>query len=379
MTKQIDIDALAYRFWSVHPKELDPWVESMPSGYKGGVRAWYFACEMRRLLASTSAGVTEEQTPLSWRYEIQYGPDGEANYAWVYDENNSLVCTTKTHHARAIVQRMSEASRIPVSQKEAVPVAWARTVQGRIVDVTIDVNQVEIHKQNGWLSEEYEREIRPLHYAVPAPAGEPGIKALREAVDAPDRIWLSAADSDNEHNVWFDPDEGGTEYVRADLAPVYPAVKALKWRDLSYKALDMVASHPFGGEYHVTEEGEHQWPFVVRPFLTPQSNYQTLREAKTACEADYERRIRSALHPTPTPVSAPVGVVEDEERSLLYRLNACAERLEGLETLPKPYDLYYAVKSEGDGTGWRYCCAGIGVSDIREAVEALRSPAVEGK
>lgn len=36
-------------------------------------------------------------------------------------------------------------------------------------------------------------------------------------VDAPERIWLSATGPDNEHEVWFDPDEGGTEYVRADL------------------------------------------------------------------------------------------------------------------------------------------------------------------
>lgn len=39
-----------------------------------------------------------------------------------------------------------------------------------------------------------------------------------EAARAPERLWLSASDYDNEHNVWFDPDEGGTEYVRADLA-----------------------------------------------------------------------------------------------------------------------------------------------------------------
>ncbi len=35
-------------------------------------------------------------------------------------------------------------------------------------------------------------------------------------VDAPERIWLSAADSDNECEVWTDASEGGTEYIRAD-------------------------------------------------------------------------------------------------------------------------------------------------------------------
>lgn len=33
----------------------------------------------------------------------------------------------------------------------------------------------------------------------------------------PHRAWIGAADADNEHEVWFDPDEGGTPYVRADL------------------------------------------------------------------------------------------------------------------------------------------------------------------
>lgn len=38
------IDQLAYRFWSIHPKELDPFRDSMPEGYKGGVRAWFWKC-----------------------------------------------------------------------------------------------------------------------------------------------------------------------------------------------------------------------------------------------------------------------------------------------------------------------------------------------
>lgn len=36
--------------------------------------------------------------------------------------------------------------------------------------------------------------------------------------DEPKLLWLSAADADSEHEVWFDPDEGGTPYLRADLA-----------------------------------------------------------------------------------------------------------------------------------------------------------------
>lgn len=39
-----------------------------------------------------------------WRFDIQYGPDGEANYAWVYDEDGRMICTAKTHDAARIVE-----------------------------------------------------------------------------------------------------------------------------------------------------------------------------------------------------------------------------------------------------------------------------------
>ncbi|OCP22030.1 hypothetical protein BC361_25870 [Ensifer sp. LC54] len=54
-SEAIDIDALAYRFWSVHPKEIDEWEKTapkMPEDYKGGMRAWFFACEMRELIST---------------------------------------------------------------------------------------------------------------------------------------------------------------------------------------------------------------------------------------------------------------------------------------------------------------------------------------
>ena len=63
-------------------------------------------------------------------------------------------------------------------------------------------------------------------------------------------------------------------------------------------------------------------------------------------------------------------MTDREIASLIDRLEACANRLESLETLPKPYDLYYAVKREIGG--WGYITAGIGVFDIRAAVNALR-------
>lgn len=41
-----------------------------------------------------------------WRYEIKYGPEGEANYAWVY-KGDDMIATMKTHHAVEIVKALS--------------------------------------------------------------------------------------------------------------------------------------------------------------------------------------------------------------------------------------------------------------------------------
>lgn len=45
--------------------------------------------------------------PREWRYGSMYGPDGETSYAWVYSDKGEMVCTTKLHHAIAIVDRFN--------------------------------------------------------------------------------------------------------------------------------------------------------------------------------------------------------------------------------------------------------------------------------
>lgn len=66
-------------------------------------------------------------TKTAWRYEIKYGPEGEANYAWVYDADGEMVCTAKTHHAKAIVTRMNALASL--QGEDAVErVALRRTV-----------------------------------------------------------------------------------------------------------------------------------------------------------------------------------------------------------------------------------------------------------
>lgn len=66
--------------------------------------------EMSRAITAylSAAASVKAGSPVAWRYEIQYEPEGEADYAWVY-VGNSMICTTKTHYAKVIVDRMNAA------------------------------------------------------------------------------------------------------------------------------------------------------------------------------------------------------------------------------------------------------------------------------
>ena len=62
--------------------------------------------ERMKLMEAALSASPVAQEP-AWRYEIQHGPDGETDWAWVYDAENNLVCTAKTYHAAAIVRASS--------------------------------------------------------------------------------------------------------------------------------------------------------------------------------------------------------------------------------------------------------------------------------
>lgn len=47
-----------------------------------------------------------------WRFDIQYGPEGERDYAWVRDEVGRLICVAKTHDAAMIVEAVNAYSVI---------------------------------------------------------------------------------------------------------------------------------------------------------------------------------------------------------------------------------------------------------------------------
>lgn len=51
-----------------------------------------------------------------WRYEIKYGPEGEANYAWIYDDQGTMIGTMKTQDAAYVVKAVN--SYIDMKHKE---------------------------------------------------------------------------------------------------------------------------------------------------------------------------------------------------------------------------------------------------------------------
>lgn len=55
-----------------------------------------------------------------WKYDIQYGPEGEANYAWVYDDRGEMIATMKTHKAKEIVDLMNTRPAAPVDGPDTV-------------------------------------------------------------------------------------------------------------------------------------------------------------------------------------------------------------------------------------------------------------------
>ena len=62
-----------------------------------------------------------KQEPESWRHSINYGPDGEQNYAMVYDGCGTLVGNLKTHHAIAVCNAMELSARLATGLTRPAP------------------------------------------------------------------------------------------------------------------------------------------------------------------------------------------------------------------------------------------------------------------
>lgn len=117
-----------------------------------------------------------------------------------------------------------------------------------------------------------------------------------EVKAGPDRLWLSAADTDNEHEVWFDPDEGGTPYIRADLALV-------AWRIVPVEPTDEMASAAISLDPKVDLDAKYRAMIAAAP--TPEAFGfvpVTAYEAAVKGRQDFRQALRAAKGMTETAV-----------------------------------------------------------------------------
>lgn len=125
-------------------------------------------------------------------------------------------------------------------------------------------------------------------------------------------------------------------------------VKGLKWKDLSYKGeLDLIAHTPFH-TYHITKDDTCEWPFILRPFVSGQSNYTSIADAKATAQADYEQRVRCALEAAPSAVE--------------IREAALEEAAKAAETFSGPGDIFAPGDDDNLPKGWAGCRRTIAVA-----------------
>lgn len=107
------------------------------------------------------------------------------------------------------------------------------------------------------------------------------------------------------------------------------AVKALEWRGT--EGVWLKADAGFGGVYRITEYSGMQKPFKLETHGwwsgSPCGHYEFLDEAKAAAQADYKRRILSALvpaHAVPDAVAADWQRIDDALVSCASLIRALA-------------------------------------------------------
>lgn len=117
--------------------------------------------------------------------------------------------------------------------------------------------------------------------------------------DAPERIWVCPDDEEWITGVWdlvqdgVEPEE---KYIHADIAK--PRVKPLVWVEY-YPGSGNWSAPAFGGWYFAKKCWDHGgfgfWSPIDGPDDAHRSCNPTIKAAKAAAQADYERRILEAL------------------------------------------------------------------------------------
>ena len=115
---------------------------------------------------------------------------------------------------------------------------------------------------------------------------------------------LNGPESPSGEGAWGDIDQGrhcaiewpNAKYIREDVAA--PNVKQLKWEETPARGLKRgIVIGSFGGKMQaMISRTDFGWGYMGDVYLTAQSDLDgALVQAKSAAQADYERRILRAL------------------------------------------------------------------------------------
>lgn len=115
----------------------------------------------------------------------------------------------------------------------------------------------------------------------------------------PERLWLSSETSDGHREIWFDPDEGGTEYVRAELSARDAARKALE--PFAKAAEEADAKAKAAGFSPSFDEFSTSWEFTFGDMRRAGQALASMRGV--ALSVDEPRKIKAAMEAFLSPVS----------------------------------------------------------------------------
>lgn len=132
----------------------------------------------------------DEAVPTGWRYSINYGPDGEENFANVYAADGQFVGNLRTHHAIAICEKLASATAPASGGVDAVAEVVAEELAIKIVLLSVNwlrdsasEKEHEDYVRANWAKEIAEAKRLILASLSPAatPVSEAGGEAAKEA------------------------------------------------------------------------------------------------------------------------------------------------------------------------------------------------------